>query len=174
MIGRLKLLQSTIKNYNKEKEASIIINDEDIKKSWKEKNSKNKIQLKINSEINTLIYMIKETYKINLLYNSNILDFVLLYYNENLSIDNKLKIKKYLLEFNEEYPINRDEDILKNIIQLIKNNNSLIKTISDNTFIEIINCHTLSLNIIFEIYFKYLEIEETVSCIINDLDINKD
>ena len=69
---------------------------------------KNKIQLKINSEINTLIYMIKETYKINLLYNSNILDFVLLYYNENLSIDNKLKIKKYLLEFNEEYPINRD------------------------------------------------------------------
>jgi len=167
MFGRLKSIIPTIKNYIEEKDALSNINDEDIKKSWKDTNSKNKMQLKISNKVNTLIYLIKESYKINLQYNSNFLFFTLSYqYNKRLSKNQKSEIKNYLSKFCEEYPIN--ENILDDIIQLVQYNNTLIKTINDTAFIEIINRHTLSLRIIFEIYFKYLEKEKSIFNIVND------
>ena len=171
MIGKLKLVVPIMQNYIEEKNASKVINDKDIKKSWKETNSKNKIQLKVNSKIDTLIYVMKEFYKINLQYNSNFHSFTIHYkINQELSQDTKLEIRNYLSTFSTEYPINQNKDILINIIQLIKENDTVIESISDNDFIEIINYHTLSLKIMYDIYVKYLELEEEITYIINDID----
>lgn len=163
MLGRLKTIEPIIQNYIEEKNGSHNITDEDIQTSWKEENNQKIIKEKIDSKIDTLLYIVKENYKINLQYNSNIIFYTVYYKNDELSIPikEKVDIKNYLSKFKEEYSIAEDIELtLKEIIKLIENNDSFLNEARDEVFFNIINLHTMSLFIVHDIYLKYRQLQE--------------